>query len=314
MTNPSEPRNRHDLPKPYQTHPHQRAKISMIATPIGNLGDLTARAREALMNADELWCEDTRHTQALLNALSIERKRLKRVDQHTSDAEMRKNLEMVRDSGQWIGVVTDAGTPGLSDPGALIASLISEFPEIRLEPLPGPSALTSFISIAGLHGTSFQFQGFFPRSENEGLELLNDLKDRAGSLNWIFFESPNRIQDTVKTLTTWSKALDFTPKFIFTKELSKIHETIWMGEGVSFLEWLELQAFDARGEWVFGIVLPKNYVKTKNNEAEWELTLECLLQAKVSPKEATQIVVGRFSVAKNLAYKTAIEISKKINI
>src|SRR4051812_38674708 len=106
----------------YQTHPAQRAKISMIATPIGNLSDLTSRAIHALEHCSELWCEDTRHTQNLLNALQINRSgdqgRLKRFDQHTVEKDIIKLLERVQEQGQWIGVVTDAGTPGVSDPGA----------------------------------------------------------------------------------------------------------------------------------------------------------------------------------------------------
>lgn len=283
----------------------------MIATPIGNLSDVSFRAEDTLQKVDELWCEDTRHSQALLNALKVQNKKLRRVDQHTKDSEMKKLLTHVEMAGQWIGVVTDAGTPGLSDPGTQIADLISEFPGIKLEPIPGPSALSAFISIAGLHSNSFCFQGFFPRHGTEAIQLLNDLKDHAVSPNWIFFESPNRIAETMSTLETWSKGLDFTPKFIFAKELTKIHETLYMGEGEIFLQWLREQGFDERGEWVFAVTLPKNYVKIKKDVAEWEVTLECLIQAGISTKDAAQIVMGRFSVAKNLAYKVALEISKK---
>ena len=284
----------------------------MIATPIGNLSDVSFRVEEVLQKVDELWCEDTRHTQALLSALSISHKKLRRVDQHMTEEELRRLLAQVESSGQWIGVVTDAGTPGLSDPGAQISELISEFPDIRLEPIPGPSALASFVSIAGLHANSFSFQGFFPRNSSDAIQLLNDLKDGSGTLNWIFFESPNRIRDAMATLETWGKDLDFTPKFIFAKELTKLHETLFIGDGISFLQWLQAQGFDERGEWVMGIVLPKNYVKIKKNEADWELTLECLIQAGISTKDASHIVMGRFSVAKNLAYKYALELSKKI--
>ena len=284
----------------------------MIATPIGNLSDVSFRVEEVLKGVDELWCEDTRHTQALLNALSLPPKKLRRVDQHTSEEELRKLLAHTEATGQWIGVVTDAGTPGLSDPGAQISDLISDFPEIRIEPIPGPSALSAFVSIAGLHGNSFTFQGFFPRSSPDALQLLNDLKEQSESLNWIFFESPNRILDTVKTLEAWSKELDFTPKFIFAKELTKLHETVFIGDGHFFLQWLQAQGFDERGEWVLCIVLPKTYVKIKKDQADWELTLECLIEAGISTKDASQIIVGRFSVAKNLAYKAALEMSKKI--
>ena len=284
----------------------------MIATPIGNLADVSDRMLRSLEMVDELWCEDTRHTQALLNALSIEKKRLKRFDQHTDEATLRAALKRVEEEGQWIGVVSDAGTPGLSDPGAQILSLSTEFPGIRFEPIPGPSALSTFVSIAGLTGNSFTFQGFFPRQATEALRLLSELKDAETSPNLIFFESPNRIKETLQVLESFCKEFEIAPKFIFAKELTKIHETLFRGEGLEFLQWLQTQGFDERGEWVFGLVLPKNCLITKKEESDWELTLECLLEAGISAKTASQIVVGRFSVAKNLAYKSALELQKKI--
>ena len=284
----------------------------MIATPIGNLSDISPRVEQLLMSVDEIWCEDTRHTAALLNAISIEKRRLKRVDQHITPAELAKMLEQVEQGGQHIGVVTDAGTPGLSDPGALISELISYYPGIRLEPIPGPSAVSAFVSVAGLSGNSFLFQGFFPRSESDALKLLTHLKDADVSHNWIFFESPNRIRDSLAVLSKWAESLDFTPKFILAKELTKIHETLYLGEGLAFLQWLQGQTFDERGEWVLGIVLPKDCVKIKKDEADWQLTLECLLIAGISTKDASQIVASRFSVAKNLAYQSAIEYQKKL--
>lgn len=305
--------NRQKTPdRSYRTYPAQRARISMIATPIGNLTDITLRAQELLERVDELWCEDTRHTQALLSALSISNPRLKRVDQHTSESELRKLLARVEAGGQWIGVVTDAGTPGVSDPGAMIAQMIGEFPGIRLESVPGASAVSAWVSIAGISGNSFIFQGFFPRTAKEAVELLNDLKSSSTSPNWIFFESPHRIKETIATLSAWCEALDFTPKFVFAKELTKLHESIFSGVGKDFLTELAHQGFDERGEWVFGIILPKDCVRSQADQAGWELALECLISAEISPKAATDVIIEKFPIAKNLAYKKALELQKKI--
>jgi 16S rRNA (cytidine1402-2'-O)-methyltransferase len=318
MPNEELPHNRQNLPKAdsiYYTHPAQKARISMIAVPIGNLADITHRALDALEKVDELWCEDTRHTQALLNALGISRPRLKRVDQHTSMEEFKKLLKGVEDSGQWIGVVTDAGTPGISDPGAKIVELLTEFPRVRVEPIPGPSAVSAFVSIAGITSGLFQFQGFFPRNDSDIDQLLSDLKDNAKLESHVFFESPNRVSHSVGALKKWCETLDFTPKFVFAKELTKLHETIWSGEGLKFLEWLQLQSFDERGEWVFSITLPKNYVINRKAQADWELTLECLIEAEISTKDAANLIASRFSVAKKLAYQTALamlELKKKL--
>jgi len=315
MPNEESPHNRQNLPKAesiYFTHPAQKARISMVAVPIGNLADITHRALDALERVDELWCEDTRHTQALLNALGIKQTRLKRVDQHSSEDELKKLLRTLEDSGQWIGVVSDAGTPGISDPGAKIAELLVHFPRVRLEPIPGPSAVSSFVSIAGITSGIFTFQGFFPRNDSDISQLLSDLKDLAKFESHLFFESPHRIKDTVTALKNWCETLDFTPKFVFAKELTKLHETLWSGEGFAFLEWLQAQAFDERGEWVFSITLPKNYVINRKVQSDWELTLECLIEAGISTKDAANLIASRFSVAKKLAYSSALELQKKI--
>ncbi len=291
----------------YQTHPAQRAKISMIATPIGNLADITPRAIQALEQCDELWCEDTRHTQNLLNALKIDRHRLRRFDQHTPEKELHQLLERVQEQGQWIGVVTDAGVPGISDPGAKIVENIFQYPEIKIEPIPGVSAVSAFVSIAGFSDSSFCFQGFFPRERNDALALLNSLYCSAT----VFFDSPKRIRETIETLKIWSEALDFTPQFCFAKELTKIHETVYAGKGTKFIELFLGQDFDERGEWVFSIELPKNYLKNKKVVAEWELTLECLIEAEIPTKKAAQLVSSKFEIAKNLAYQKALELQKK---
>ncbi|MBS1958146.1 MAG: 16S rRNA (cytidine(1402)-2'-O)-methyltransferase [Bdellovibrionales bacterium] len=304
----------------YHTYPAQRAKVSMIATPIGNLGDLSERVVDALFAVDELWCEDTRRTLALLQAIlkehperaNAELPKLKRLDQHTTEKEIRKMLEQVAVTGQWIGVVTDAGTPGVSDPGGLVTALVTHYPLIRLEPVPGPSAVSAMTSIAGFEENSFVFRGFFPRSESETIELLNALKDAGITRNWIFFESPNRIQDTIKALRKWSESQEFDADFVFAKELTKLHESIWRGRGRKFFDLLNSKDLDTRGEWVVAVILPKSYVRTEKSESSWELALECLIQAEISPKAATTIVVQRFSVAKNLAYKVALEIQKKM--
>lgn len=315
MPNPDQTHNRQNLPDEsnvYSTHVGQSARISMIATPIGNLGDITERARETLERVDELWCEDTRHTQALLNALKISRGRLRRVDQHIHENELKKMLKSAEDGGQWIGVVTDAGTPGVSDPGAKICELIHEFPRIRLEAVPGASAVSAFVSIAGLCSSIFEFRGFLPRNDSEILELMGSLKKGDPGKTTIFFESPNRISHTIDSLRKHSEGLDFIPKFVFAKELTKVHESIWMGEGVKFLEWLQAQSFDERGEWVFSITLPKNYVINRKDEADWLLTLECLIESGISTKDAANLISSRYSVAKKLAYQNALELQKKI--
>jgi 16S rRNA (cytidine1402-2'-O)-methyltransferase len=311
----------------YQTYPAQRAKLSMIATPLGNLGDLSERVVHALLNVDELWCEDTRHTLALLQAIQRDWPakyaslmgdvperfpRLKRVDQHTADADIRRGLESAAASGQWIGMVSDAGTPGVSDPGGKVTQLATHFPLIRIEPIPGPSAVSALVSIAGFEENSFVFKGFLPRSESETVDLLDRLKSSGVSRNWIFFESPNRIRDSIRVFRRWNAAQPFQADFLFAKELTKLHESVYRGRGDAFFEGLDSNDLDDRGEWCAAVILPKSYVIEEKSESDWEVALECLIVAEISPKVATSIVVQRFSVAKNLAYRRATELQREL--
>ena len=184
------------------------------------------------------------------------------------------------------------------------------YPGIRFEPIPGPSALSTFISVAGLVGNSFLFLGFFPRNPTEALQLLTELKESPASQNLIFFESPNRIRETVGVLRSFCEGLDIAPDFVLAKELTKVHETLYRGSGAGFLSWMETQGFDERGEWVVAVILPKESLKKEKDQSDWRLVLECLLEAGISAKTASQVVVGRFSVAKNLAYKAALDFQK----
>ncbi len=296
----------------YHTHPAQRARISLVATPIGNLSDISPRAIRCLRECDEIWCEDTRHTQQLLNALKIEsandHQRLRRFDQHVSPKDAERLLERVSEKGQWIVVVTDAGTPGISDPGAMVASGIHRFPEIRLEPVPGPSAVSAFVSIGGFKENSFGFKGFFPREKKDSLSLLKGLPEGAV----LFFESPKRIADTIGVLQEWAEGLDFAPRFTFAKELTKMHETLFSGSGPEFLKWLCGQEFDERGEWVFSIEIPKGCLKKEKAVSDWQLAMECLLEAGIPTKTASQLISSKFQIARNLAYDFAIDAQKKI--
>ena len=302
--------NRQNLPENLKAEKASGPRISMVATPIGNLGDLSSRAISVLQSVDEIWCEDTRHTRQLLHALGIEGKRLKRFDQHTLQADLVHRVKGVEEGRQWIGVVTDAGTPGLSDPGAALAQVMSQFPRVKLEPVPGPSAVLAMVSIAGFDGSSFCFQGFFPREEREAFALLGHLVQGAITRNVIFFESPHRIRATLKVLESWCIKESLDPGFVMAKELTKIHETVHRGVGAAFLKSLQDQLLDERGEWVFSILLPNVDLKNDPLEAGWELVIQCLIEAGISAKNAAQIVSERFSIAKNLAYKRALDLQK----
>lgn len=309
------PNNRQELPTASDSEARVFGpQISYVATPIGNLSDLSTRAIQTLGDADEIWAEDTRHTLSLLNSLKLTGKKLIRMDQHSSESDIRFALKRVQELSLKVALVTDAGTPGLSDPGAQVIRFSQDFPLIRFIPIPGPSAVLALLSIAGIQQTEFAFLGFFPRNSNDAMSLLQQLESTSFCRSFIFFESPHRIRATLETVAAWMETLSDPVRLVLAKELTKIHETLWSGSGQKFLHTLLHQSFDERGEWCFALDLSNVCVKMQKTEPDWMLTLECLIDAGVSVKDASQSVQGRFSVAKNLAYKSALQIAEKSKI
>ncbi len=311
MPKPDSFDNRQKLPEFYSTHPAQRAQITLVATPIGNLGDFTDRARQAFIRADEIWCEDTRLTQQLFSALKIESQAiLKRLDEQASELELQRKLEEVSEKKRQIVVVSDAGTPGISDPGGKVVAQAIHFPDVRVQTIPGASSLLAHLAGCPMGGPRFRFIGFFPREEKDQHEVLLDFISQDQDLSLVFFESPHRIRSTLSSLQKWSELNCSNLYFSLSKELTKLHESKWMGEGPHFFEKLFEQGFDDRGEWVVSLHLPKGYVINQKTSQDWELALNCLILAEVPVKKAAQIISAQFSVAKNLAYDAAIKIKK----
>ena len=245
---------RQDLPENITS---QAGCLQVVATPIGNLSDLSPRARESLMQADLILAEDTRRTQQLLQALGVTGKALERCDAHVERAGTERWLGRL-EQGSRLALVSDAGTPGVSDPGSYLVSQALE-QGIRVEPIPGPSAVAALISIAGFaEGAAFGFQGFFPRGERERREwVLNVLETKAREVCrvWVAFESPERILSTLESL---EEALPSDAQVCAAKELTKIHERIFRGDPSQVRSRVaaELEREGVRGEWVFAVQVP----------------------------------------------------------
>ena len=170
-------------------------KLYLVPTPIGNLKDITLRALEVLKSVDIVAAEDTRQTLKLLNHFEI-KKSLISYHKHNEQGKSEDIIQMLKE-GKNIAIVTDAGTPGISDPGAVIVSkCINE--NINFEVLPGATAITTALVYSGLDTTRFLFRGFIPRENKERKILLNEIKDVKESI--ILYESPYRILNTLETL------------------------------------------------------------------------------------------------------------------
>jgi 16S rRNA (cytidine1402-2'-O)-methyltransferase len=205
-------------------------KLYIVATPIGNLEDVTLRAVNVISDVDIILAEDTRITKKLLdfiNSLGIKklRRKQKLVSYHQHSDEVKK-LEVLSYlvKGFDIVLVTDAGTPGISDPGnELIDYLLSYQPDLQIIPIPGPSAVTAALSVSGFDTSKFLFLGFWPKKKVSKLIQLIKLS----RVNIVFYESPYRI---VKTLMLFEKEFGGDTKVFVARELTKIHETLYRGK------------------------------------------------------------------------------------
>lgn len=277
-------------------------KIYLVPTPIGNLKDITLRALEALENADEIAAEDTRQTLKLLNHFNI-KKPLFSYHQHN---EQGKSIDIINKlkEGKKIALVTDAGTPGISDPGSVIVQKCIE-EDIPFEVLPGATAFTTALVYSGLDTTKFVFRGFIPRETKDRKALMEEVKDKKETL--IFYESPHRLIDTLDFL---NKSLG-KRKIAVCRELTKLHEDIYRVTIEEAYNWF--LSNKPRGEFVLVIEGKSELeIKAEKEEAFANITIEDhlikLINGGISKKEAIKIVSQERDLPKKEVYKIAIEL------
>ncbi|MFA5134386.1 MAG: 16S rRNA (cytidine(1402)-2'-O)-methyltransferase [Patescibacteria group bacterium] len=218
------------------------ATLYVVATPIGNLEDITFRALDTFRRADFIVCEDTRHTLQLLNHFEV-KKPLISFHQHSKLQKINELIELLR-RGKNLALVTDAGTPALSDPGGvLVERVVHELKgEVNIVPIPGASALTAIISAAGIPTDRFTFLGFLPHKK--GRQALFTRIAESGE-TVIFYESTHRIE---KALTSLAEVLDESRRVVVGRELTKKFETIYRGSAREVLK--KLLADNTKGEFV----------------------------------------------------------------
>ena len=218
--------------------------LSVVATPIGNLGDITLRAIETLKQADAIACEDTRVTSKLLSRFEISKPLLIYHAQSGRLAATRI-LAMLAE-GKHIALVTDAGTPGISDPGSqLVHEVRKTFrDEVRIVSIPGASAVTSALSIAGIPTHEFVFVGFLPHKKGRQT-LFKEIAEAERTM--VFYESPHRILKALESLT---EVLADTRTVVVLRELTKIHESLIDGTATEVFEYFTTHPPHVRGEFV----------------------------------------------------------------
>lgn len=213
--------------------------LYLVATPIGHLDDITFRALNTLKAVDLIACEDTRRTQTLLRHFGFH-KPLYRYDEHTHEKGVHKILGELN-AGHAVALVTDAGTPGVSDPGARLVHEVIKAGK-KVVPIPGPSSVTAALSASGFSGDGFVFLGFLPRREGRARALLQEALGLGKTV--LFFESPFRIKATLERLASIAPHAPV----IIGRELTKIHEEFIRGEAQSLKD--EIAKKEPRGEYV----------------------------------------------------------------
>ncbi|MCQ0986708.1 16S rRNA (cytidine(1402)-2'-O)-methyltransferase [Jiella marina] len=283
-----------------QTRPASRpeAALYLVATPIGNLGDITLRALEIIAGADRLACEDTRVTGKLLQRFGIER-RMTPYHEHNA-AEAGPALIAAIEAGESVALVSDAGTPLVSDPGYRLVQSAHEA-DVRVVPIPGASAVTTALLASGLPTDAFFFAGFLPQKEKARAERLEALARIPGTL--IFFEAPYRIAASLAAMADAYPERDAA----VCRELTKMHETVYRGPLPELARQFSDMG-DVRGEIVVCIAPPPEAAKA--GEADADQILAGLLE-EMKPAKAAQEAAKLTGLPRRDLYQRALEIKGK---
>ena len=274
--------------------------LYLIATPIGNLEDITLRALEVLKKVDLVACEDTRTTNRLLTHYGI-KKKLISIHQHNEKNKTEFLIDKLM-NGQSIAYASDAGTPAISDPGAFLVNQSLKL-NIKVSPIPGPSSLVTAFSVSGIESTQFQFYGFLPNSASKSKKLLQKIYEQT--LPTIFFESPHRV---LKTLLLVQNIFGALHKIFIARELTKIYETIYKDEVGSIIARLESRPEEQKGEFV--IILTPTIKKIENNEIISINEALKLMMKELPLNQSVKLVSSIFKRNKKEVYNQALELKK----
>jgi 16S rRNA (cytidine1402-2'-O)-methyltransferase len=270
------------------------AALVLVATPIGNLGDLSPRAVEALATADVIACEDMRHSRKLLTHAGVNAHRLITVHDHNEADQVRTILSLL-ERGKRVALITDAGTPGISDPGQRVVSAVAAA-GFLVEVVPGPSAVIAAVVISGLPTHRFTFEGFLPRKGSERTRRLATIGE-AGCTT-VLYEAPHRLLRTLNDLMETCGPLRDT---VLVRELTKLHEEVWRGSLHGAVE--HVGTVTPRGEYV--IVLGSAPPRGPVDDGAITDALNTRLGAGESRKTAVAEVASSLSVPKRRVYDLA---------
>ncbi len=267
-------------------------KLYICGTPIGNLDDVSIRLLKTLRMVDFIACEDTRHTIKLLNRYKIKKKI---ISYHEHSSLNRENyiLEQLLE-GKNIALVSDAGMPGICDPGERLVQRVIEN-DLDIEVIPGPSAAVSALAISGLDTSAFIFEGFLPRQAGKRMEALERNKEEPRTV--IYYETPHRL---MKTLLDIKTVLGEKRKIVMVRELTKKHQEIIRGNIDEIIDRFLQQ--DPRGEFCL-LIGGKMREPMKLNEEQLIKEVDDLIEKGMDKKEAFKLKARQYNLQKSVVYK-----------
>lgn len=277
--------------------------LYIVATPIGNLGDLSPRAEKVLSSVAMVAAEDTRHSGRLLQHLGVQKPMIA-LHEHNERERVERVLKELQ-AGKDLALISDAGTPLISDPGYIVVREARKL-GIKVSPIPGPCALVTALSAAGLPTDRFLFAGFLPARRAGRKAVLESLKREQATL--VFYESPHRILDTLADLV---EVLGSGRELVLGRELTKTFETFYSGPAETVLAELESDPHGSRGEFV---VIVRGAEASAEAESGAGLDVDkllTLLLAELPVKKAAKIVAELTGGSKNELYQRALRLKDR---
>jgi 16S rRNA (cytidine1402-2'-O)-methyltransferase len=271
--------------------------LYIVATPIGNLADISQRALDILAQVDVIACEDTRHTQKLLNNFSIKNKTLSMHDHN--ERQRQEYIAELLQQGKSIALVSDAGTPLISDPGFHLVQHCRSL-GLKVSPIPGACAAIAALSVAGLPTDRFTFEGFLPSKSTARKATLTNLVNEPRTM--MFYDAPRRAIDTITDIV---ETLGGNRYVVICRELTKTFETIHSDSAENLLNWLSEDSNQLKGEMVLII---EGYQEVPNEISAKVIATLTLLIKELPPKKACAITAEIYGIKKNILYDVALSL------
>ncbi len=263
--------------------------LYIVGTPIGNLSDITLRALETLKAVDLIACEDTRHTRILLDRYEIKKPLFSYYKQ--KEKEGTEHIVTVLEGGKSVALVTDAGTPCISDPGAVLVAKCIEL-GLSVQSVPGPSAVTTAMSVAGIYSPRFAFIGFLPEKTGEKNKLMDEVA--TYNIPTVYYCAPHDLERVISYL--YSRLGD--RPLTVVKELTKLYETVYKGTLGN------IEILNDKGEFIL-IVEPS---EKQEKEIDVEVELKALIASGVSKSQAVKTVAEKYNLPKNDVYSVVVKL------